>query len=220
MLLVSGTLNDVVAALQVIFSKLDQERQSSSKQDPVRMVLPSSVCGGIIGKAGANIKALVADSGANIRLSPNGQRLAGIYERVVTITGQVHETVRAIALILSRLEGNPNYNLAALPMSYKPLRPGADVARRGLRRAPPAGPVEKVLGVADEHAGIVIGKGGGTLAELQRATASRVTVSARGEFLPGTSQRIVKISGYAHSVAAAEKLIESKILAAAAADKQ
>mmetsp|Transcript_17532 Transcript_17532/g.44865 ORF Transcript_17532/g.44865 Transcript_17532/m.44865 type:complete len:149 (+) Transcript_17532:1-447(+) len=76
-------------------------------------------------------------------------------------------------------------------------------------------PMEKILGVADEHVGVIVGKGGRALAELQQVSSTRVTLSGRGDFLPGTTQRMLTISGFPANIAMAERLIEDRVAEAA-----
>jgi len=286
MLLVTGGIGDVLTALHLMFTKLNQDGMMLRANGPpveggtetptlqVRVVVPSTSCGALIGKGGANIKHISSDSGAQISVSVIEQQFPGVHERIVTISGQLEQQLRAIALILSKISEEPGYDPSTIPMSYSMPHPAIMLGSPGLYGAPrgvlasvpttnghpitlgsisahpgqpfvPRGPmggghpahlphaghqhtngrggvlaqgqpvvagmVDKIGGIADEHVGIVVGKGGRTLAELQQTTGVRIGISNRGEFLPGTTQRMLTLTGHPHSIALLEKMIEAKI---------
>jgi rRNA processing protein Krr1/Pno1 len=62
--------------------------------------------------------------------------------------------------------------------------------------------------------GLIVGKNGRSIIDIQNSTGAEVSVSPRGEFAPGTSDRIVTIVGAMRSAEAAAKLIQRKIDAA------
>lgn len=51
------------------------------------------------------------------------------------------------------------------------------------------------LGVPDARIGSILGRGGKTLTELQTVTRTKIRISQRGEFIPGTQNRVVTITG-------------------------
>lgn len=51
------------------------------------------------------------------------------------------------------------------------------------------------VGIPDNMIGAILGPGGATISELQSMTGARIIVSQRDEFLPGTENRILTISG-------------------------
>ena len=51
------------------------------------------------------------------------------------------------------------------------------------------------VGIPDNMIGAILGPGGATISELQSTTGARIIVSQRDEFLPGTENRILTISG-------------------------
>mmetsp|Transcript_27614 Transcript_27614/g.58368 ORF Transcript_27614/g.58368 Transcript_27614/m.58368 type:complete len:532 (+) Transcript_27614:507-2102(+) len=56
-------------------------------------------------------------------------------------------------------------------------------------------PVSVQLGVPDTRIGSILGRGGKTLTELQNLSHTKIRISQRGEFIPGTQNRIVSITG-------------------------
>jgi RNA-binding protein Nova len=63
------------------------------------------------------------------------------------------------------------------------------------------------LAVPDAMVGAVLGRRGQTLQELQSESGARIRVSQRNEFVPGTTNRIVTVSGSQESVATARNMI-------------
>uniref|UniRef100_A0A7S3QLL1 K Homology domain-containing protein n=1 Tax=Dunaliella tertiolecta TaxID=3047 RepID=A0A7S3QLL1_DUNTE len=70
--------------------------------------------------------------------------------------------------------------------------------------------VTKVL-VSNPIAGSVIGKAGANIEQLQRSSAARIQLSRSGEFYPGTSDRVLLLSGSLHSVLTAIFMILEKV---------
>mmetsp|Transcript_18102 Transcript_18102/g.45467 ORF Transcript_18102/g.45467 Transcript_18102/m.45467 type:complete len:374 (+) Transcript_18102:186-1307(+) len=285
MLLTTGGISDVLTALHLMFTKLNADTAAqrvaaggppgAEETVPLRMVVPSGACGGIIGKGGANVRHFIEDSGAGITLSHQDQQFPGVAERVITVVGKLEQQLRATALILTKMAEDAHYDPDAVPMQYalphaahphlagghmghhpeavmglggRPghlpgaMHPGAmahhphahhphspymhlpgrpphvhahhPMAAAAMAYGAPA-PMEKILGVADEHVGVIVGKGGRALAELQQVSSTRVTLSGRGDFLPGTTQRMLTISGFPANIAMAERLIEDRVAEAA-----
>lgn len=126
--LVQGQLENVKVAARLLLERLYmlQEQQHSQhvawqpKQDEaapakfdfvVRLLVPSSSCGMIIGKAGSNIKHMEETSGvSSVRLSPKENAdpsspsaavMSGTSERVVTLTGPTMENcLKCLYLVL------------------------------------------------------------------------------------------------------------------------
>lgn len=46
-----------------------EQKEEQANKNMVKLVVPSAVCGGIIGKTGSTIRSYVEDSGAHIKLS-------------------------------------------------------------------------------------------------------------------------------------------------------
>lgn len=65
--------------------------------------------------------------------------------------------------------------------------------------------------VSNATAGSVIGKGGQTIEQIQRSSGARVQLSRAGEFYPGTSERVLLLSGSLHAVLTAIFLMLEKL---------
>ncbi|KAG5181435.1 hypothetical protein JKP88DRAFT_182220 [Tribonema minus] len=75
------------------------------------------------------------------------------------------------------------------------------------------------VSIPDNMVGAILGRGGATINELQasgrRTSGARINVSQRGDFIPGTSNRTVTITGSPAAAQAAQFLITHRIQAAA-----
>uniref|UniRef100_A0A8C4R860 K Homology domain-containing protein n=1 Tax=Eptatretus burgeri TaxID=7764 RepID=A0A8C4R860_EPTBU len=65
--------------------------------------------------------------------------------------------------------------------------------------------------VPENLVGAILGKGGKTLVEYQEATGARIQISKKGEYVPGTRNRKVTITGPVASQQAAQHLISQRI---------
>ncbi|KAH7415936.1 hypothetical protein KP509_14G067500 [Ceratopteris richardii] len=65
--------------------------------------------------------------------------------------------------------------------------------------------------ISNATAGSVIGKGGATISELQSKSGAKIQLSRNHEYFPGTTDRVVHLSGSTYQIVAAFKLILSKI---------
>lgn len=66
--------------------------------------------------------------------------------------------------------------------------------------------------VSNAAAGSVIGKGGSTITDFQSQSGARIQLSRNHEFFPGTTDRIIMISGIINDVLKAVELILAKLL--------
>lgn len=256
-ILVTGSINEILTAANLILQKLLSEADDSSdvddKTSQVRLVLPNSVCGGIIGKGGATIKSFVEESQASIKLSSQDQILPGVSDRLVTITGTLEQQLRAIFLIVSKLAEDPNYAqyanapfsytggsipvMQGIPGGYTPVGYGLPnygssvygvnarnnkgmipplVALRsplpvGLPLVPGGAHTSFKMAVPDERVGAIVGRGGRTILEIQQVSGAKIKISDRGDFISGTNDRQVTISGTIEAVRHAQHMVEQRL---------
>ncbi|KAI4384377.1 hypothetical protein MLD38_002542 [Melastoma candidum] len=227
-IMISGGIDDVIKAVELILSKLLSEIHLEEAEDvdpraKVRLVVPNSFCGGIIGRGGSTIKSFIDESRAGIKISPQDNSYHGTNDRLVTVTGTLEDQMRAIDLILCKLSEDPHYPQSAnVPFSYAGAHNNAGYGpppSYGL----PAGAGGKfpnnkedrsnsmTIGVADEHIGLVVGRGGRTIMDISQATGAKIKISDRGDFLSGTTDRKVTITGSQGSIRAAESMIMQKV---------
>ncbi|XP_074582661.1 protein BTR1-like isoform X1 [Curcuma longa] len=250
-LLVSGILGDVIKAMELIQEKLLSELEDGNDAEgrsKVRLIVPNSSCGAIIGKGGSTIKSFIEESRAGIKISPQDNN-AGLNDRLVTLTGSFEEQMRAIFLILSRLIEDAHYpqtlnspyqysginfpgvpvgymfpSVAYSPVTYRPNGSGGRNSNNKGTTSPvvshpsrsPGGPLEGqgnsvTIGIADEHIGAVVGRGGRNITEISQVSGARIKISDRGDFISGTSDRKVTITGSPDAIRTAESMIMQKV---------
>lgn len=56
------------------------------------------------------------------------------------------------------------------------------------------------IGIADTHLGSVLGKGGYIIKDIMGSTGVKIQISQKGEYFPGTNQRIMKVVGLQQQV--------------------
>ncbi|XP_057979638.1 protein BTR1 isoform X2 [Malania oleifera] len=223
-IMVSGAANEVIKGMELILSKLLSEIhvEDGDDVDPrskVRLIVPNSSCGGIIGKGGVTIKSFIEDSHAGIKISPQDNNYFGLNDRLVTLTGSLEEQMRAVDLILSKLMEDPHYSqsmnspfsypvgtAAYSPMNYGPNGAGGKFQSNKEDRSNSV-----TIGVADEHIGFVVGRSGRNIMEISQVSGARIKISDRGDFMSGTTDRKVTITGSQRAIRAAEAMILQKV---------
>ena len=65
--------------------------------------------------------------------------------------------------------------------------------------------------VPDDVASQIIGRGGETVRRIQSESGAVVRMSCRGEYYPGTQDRIITLSGAPEQVVAAKNMIQNVI---------
>ncbi|KAG6758552.1 hypothetical protein POTOM_038911 [Populus tomentosa] len=255
-IMVSGGIDDVLKAVELIIAKLLSEipAEDGDEAEPrmrVRLVVPNSACGSIIGKGGSIIKSFIEESHAGIKISPLDTKFFGLTDRLVTVTGTLEEQMHAIDLILSKLTDDPHYSQTMhAPFSYAGvffsgfdgiqyacvLPYVATAAYNSMNHGPNGAAVKfqhnKVhpilfynslsfnrdditnsvtIGVADEHIGLVVGRGGRNIMEISQTSGARLKISDRGDFMSGTTDRKITITGSQRAIRAAEDMIMQKV---------
>ncbi|CAN1258264.1 Protein BTR1 [Linum perenne] len=221
-IMISGNIDDVLKAMDLVLAKLLSELHTEDDVDAeprmkVRLIVPNGSCGSIIGKGGAIIKSFIEESQAGIKISPLDHNFYGLNDRLVTLTGTLDEQMRAIDLILSKLIDDSHYsqNMHA-PFSYvaayNPVSyPGQNGGGGKFQNNNKDRTNSVTIGVADEHIGLVVGRGGRNIMEISQTSGAKIKISDRGDFMSGTNDRKVTITGSQRAVRAAEGMIMQKV---------
>lgn len=138
-MLISGTVKSVLTALYLILAKLASGKKldvPNGKMGPnrdlapqLKLVMPSLVCGAIIGKGGETIRSFGEDSGASISVSPQDRMCRGTYDRIVSVMGSLEQMLRAVALVVTKVAGDPKYiNNISLSVNYSKTITGQGAA--------------------------------------------------------------------------------------------
>lgn len=220
-IMISGAINETLKAVELVLAKLLSEIHAEEGDDAeprtkVRLIVPNSSCGGIIGKAGSTIKSFIEESQAGIKISPQDNNYYGLNDRLVTVTGTLDEQMRAIDLILSKLAEDPHYSQSmnapfSYPVAHNSMNYGPNGAGGKFQNNKEDRSNSVTIGVADGHIGLVVGRGGRTIMEISQVSGARIKISDRGDFMSGTSDRKVTITGSQRAIRAAESMIMQKV---------
>ncbi|KAK8552751.1 hypothetical protein V6N13_121134 [Hibiscus sabdariffa] len=220
-IMVSGAIDDILKAMELILAKLLNELNIKDNDDDeprtkVRLIVSNSSCGSIIGKGGATIKSFIDGSQAGIKISPQDNHFYGLNDRLVTVTGTLDEQLRAIDLILSKLCEDPHYSQAMhTPFSYAVTYNSMGYVPNGAGVKFPNHEEDHgnsvTIGVSDEHIGLVLGRGGRNIMKISQVSGARIKISDRDDFMSGTTDRKVTITGSQRAIRQAESMIMQKV---------
>ncbi|XP_059142521.1 far upstream element-binding protein 1-like isoform X5 [Physella acuta] len=184
--------------------------------------VPRQGVGLVIGKGGDMIKKIQTETGAKVQFKPDdGQS----QDRICSVTGppdKVQQAVRMIQDLLAKaniMGGQPIHNYGG-PMGPGP---GNDMGRGGPGNGPfsPPGPRGGMGGRFDpnfqdhttftvpaDKCGLVIGKGGETIREINRQSGAHVELDRNPP--PNMSEKVFNIRGNPNQIQHAIQLIQEK----------
>lgn len=224
-IMVSGTIDEIIKAMDLILAKFlsefhNEDGEDANSRPRLVLVVPNSSCGGIIGKGGSTIKSFIESSQAGIKISPLENNYLGLNDRLVTVTGGLDEQIRAVDLILSKLMEDSHYGHSSVgPFPYAGNYNAMNFVPNGGGRKFQNNQVDEsssiTIGVADEHIGVVVGRGGKNLTGITQISGARIKISDRNDYISGTSERKVTITGHQRAIRVAESMISDKIASVA-----
>jgi len=111
------SISDVVKLLMKLMKqRLDELGEPGDVDRQLRIVVPNSTIGMIIGKGGETVEQMKQRSGANILISKKDE--VKIPERVITLVGEVRSNQVALDMILEKIVEDPNSS-CTLNTSYE-----------------------------------------------------------------------------------------------------
>eukprot|EP00042_Codosiga_hollandica_P010827 m.24039 g.24039 ORF g.24039 m.24039 type:complete len:290 (-) comp35785_c0_seq1:356-1225(-) len=160
----------------------------------LKVLVPNYAAGAIIGKAGATITQLQADTGAHIKLSQNKDFFPGTTERVLVLTGTAESVHAAVDSLIGRVAALPE------PPAQYHSEPRSEVRSQQAK-----------LVVPYHGVGILIGKGGENIKALQASAApAKIRISSKESDF-GTNERIVTVFGTTEQLKAVSKTLIEKL---------
>ncbi|KAG9008029.1 hypothetical protein FRB94_013794 [Tulasnella sp. JGI-2019a] len=127
----------------------------------------------IIGKAGSHVNEIREKSGAKVMVS---ESIPGNPERILNVSGALDAVSKAFGLIVRRINDEP-FDVPSVPGS----------------RA-----VTIKFIIPNSRMGSVIGRGGSKIKEIQEASGARLNASEG--MLPGSTERVLSVSGVADAI--------------------
>ncbi|KAN0060102.1 PAB1 binding protein [Thecaphora frezii] len=146
---------------------------AQASQISMRALIITADASIIIGKQGKHINEIRDKSGARLNIS---ESIPGNPERILTVSGPLDAVSKAFGLIVRRINDEP-FDSPSVPGSRA-------VTIRFI--------------VPNSRMGSVIGKQGSKIKEIQEASGARLT--AGEAMLPGSTERVLSISGVADAV--------------------
>ncbi|XP_062462204.1 poly(rC)-binding protein 2 isoform X9 [Pezoporus occidentalis] len=228
----AGPTNAIFKAFAMIIDKLEEDISSSmtnstaASRPPVtlRLVVPASQCGSLIGKGGCKIKEIRESTGAQVQVA--GDMLPNSTERAITIAGipqSIIECVKQICVVM--LESPPK----GVTIPYRPKPSTSPVIFAGgqltklhqlaMQQSPfpmshgntgfsgldaSAQTTSHELTIPNDLIGCIIGRQGAKINEIRQMSGAQIKIANPVE---GSTDRQVTITGSAASISLAQYLI-------------
>uniref|UniRef100_A0A674GAF5 K Homology domain-containing protein n=2 Tax=Neognathae TaxID=8825 RepID=A0A674GAF5_TAEGU len=232
----AGPTNAIFKAFAMIIDKLEEDISSSmtnstaASRPPVtlRLVVPASQCGSLIGKGGCKIKEIRESTGAQVQVA--GDMLPNSTERAITIAGipqSIIECVKQICVVM--LESPPKgvtipyrpkpssspvifaggqltkLHQLAMQQSHFPMSHG-NTGFSGLDAS--AQTTSHELTIPNDLIGCIIGRQGAKINEIRQMSGAQIKIANPVE---GSTDRQVTITGSAASISLAQYLINVRL---------
>ncbi|KAI0900334.1 hypothetical protein F4806DRAFT_152405 [Annulohypoxylon nitens] len=173
-------------------------------EDYEQIVVPDRTVGLIIGRGGETIRDLQERSGCHINIVGEDQSNNGL--RPVNLIGPTKATALAKTMIMEIVDSDNHNNDNGGNMNKpRPQRPDhtRDNGQVGSDK------VNDSIYVPSEAVGMIIGKGGETIREMQNTTGCKINVTASSG--PNETQREIGLVGSRDAINRAKRAIEDKV---------
>lgn len=141
----------------------------------IKMLIPARIAGIVIGKGGSNISKLQEESNCRVRISKTYELFPGTDERVCLINGEIQGIMQVYDRVQDTFKARPDAFNADLPSDR----------------------INEVqILVPNTTAGLLIGRAGSNIRQINQETGSKIVISQRVEGVP---ERLVIISSSADS---------------------
>ncbi|XP_015814609.3 poly(rC)-binding protein 2 isoform X7 [Nothobranchius furzeri] len=241
----AGPTTAIFKAFSMIIEKLEEDIRSSmtnstaTSKPPVtlRIVVPASQCGSLIGKGGCKIKEIRESTGAQVQVA--GDMLPNSTERAITIAGtpqSIIECVKQICVVM--LESPPK----GVTIPYRPKPSGSPVIFAGgqsssaaispqltklhqlaMQQTPfpiaagnqgftgidaSAQTSSHEMTIPNDLIGCIIGRQGAKINEIRQMSGAQIKIANP---VDGSTDRQVTITGSPASISLAEYLINARL---------
>ncbi|XP_014662132.1 PREDICTED: poly(rC)-binding protein 3-like isoform X2 [Priapulus caudatus] len=233
---VTGHADTIYKAFGMISRKLEEDILSGPNSNvpkppvTIRLIVPASQCGSLIGKGGCKIKEIREVTGASIQVA--SEMLPNSTERAVTVSGTADAITQCVYHIccvmleqmakmahlqhmgqLSPLLGGAQ----ALPGGAIPAALLAAAASGNFAMQRPAAPMPNSLPtqaqshemtIPNDLIGCIIGRGGAKINEIRHLSGAAIKIANQED---GSTDRAVTITGAPEAVSMAQYLINASI---------
>ena len=183
-------------------------------EDCMQIMVPDRTVGLIIGRGGETIRDLQERSGCHINIVGESKSVNGL--RPVNLIGPREAAAQAKELILEIVDSDSRNVNEGGPKSRPPkndhFRDAPHSGGGGGGGSGGGGGPDKIndsIYVPSEAVGMIIGKGGETIREMQNSTGCKINVSQSSG--PAEEQREIGLVGSRDAIARAKQAIEDKV---------
>lgn len=171
-------------------------------ENTVKIMVPDRTVGLIIGRGGETIRDLQERSGCHVNIVGEQKSVNGL--RPVNLIGTKEASARAKALIMEIVDSDSTKGLA----KEKPQYPGR-VDYGGGGGGAGGDKITDAVFVPSEAVGMIIGKGGETIKEMQNTTGCKINVTPSSG--PSETEREIGLVGSRDAIAQAKAAIMEKV---------
>eukprot|EP01039_Chlorochromonas_danica_P008472 gene8472-9338_t len=185
--------------------------------------VPAVTGGAIVGKNGSFLKHLAAESGARVEIDDkDAADQLQTFERVITLEGTAASCMKCTALILEKISSVDDGCVYTFHANGYPRVSSSGVkttrTTKGINDHP-LDPTSMVISahttieiaVPESMVGALFGVQGSTLNEMHSLSGAKILVSKRGEYVEGTTNRLVTIVGPPANAQTAHTLVLNKL---------
>jgi rRNA processing protein Krr1/Pno1 len=173
----------------------------------MQIMVPDRTVGLIIGRGGETIRDLQERSGCHVNIVGEQKSVNGL--RPVNLIGSREAAARAKDLIMEIVESDSKSGAATKDRVPAPRDGGRDAGYGAVYGGAVADKTNDSIFVPSEAVGMIIGKGGETIKEMQATTGCKINVSPSSG--PGEVEREIGLVGSRDAIAAAKRAIEDKV---------
>jgi far upstream element-binding protein len=182
-------------------------------EDHMQIMVPDRTVGLIIGRGGETIRDLQERSGCHINIVGESKSVNGL--RPVNLIGTPEAAARAKDAIMEIVDSDSRGEGQAAAKPAAGRRDGPPPPRDGGAGGGGGGggggfdKVNDVIYVPSDAVGMIIGKGGETIREMQNSTGCKINVNQQSG--PGETEREIALIGSRDSIARAKEAIQEKV---------
>ncbi|KAI9768600.1 MAG: hypothetical protein M1840_004797 [Geoglossum simile] len=175
-------------------------------EDTMQIMVPDRTVGLIIGRGGETIRDLQERSGCHVNIVGEAKSVNGL--RPVNLIGSVQAAAMAKELIMEIVDSDTK-SLANQGPSQRDAGRGGGFGNYGGGGAGGGDRINDSIRVPAEAVGMIIGKGGETIKEMQNSTGCKINVSSQSN--PNDQDREIGLVGSRDSIERAKRAIEDKV---------
>ncbi|UKZ82217.1 hypothetical protein TrVFT333_010002 [Trichoderma virens FT-333] len=174
-------------------------------EDHMQIMVPDRTVGLIIGRGGETIRDLQERSGCHINIVGESKSVNGL--RPVNLIGSREAAARAKDFIMEIVDSDSRGDGPASGTKKPTSAPRNDGPPRDFSGG--SDKINDAIYVPSDAVGMIIGKGGETIREMQNTTGCKINVAQSSG--PGEVQREIALIGTRESIARAKQAIDEKV---------